>query len=186
MVFSFTGTANLFPKQILLGFCFMVAFQTSGQELSGQDLLKKTIEYHDANNNWDTFNGKLFIEMKAPNGSDRLSEVVIDLPNQYFKLSALKNNTKVEHIVDKNISSFTLNGNSTFTEEEAKTYNLTETRAKFMKNYYTFLYGLPMKLKDSGTIINPAVERKEFMGKEYLVLKVKYEEGVGKFLVLLF
>jgi hypothetical protein len=32
------------------------------------------------------------------------------------------------------------------TEEEVKKYNLIETRAKFMKNYYTYLYGLPMKL----------------------------------------
>jgi hypothetical protein len=49
-----------------------------------------------------------------------------------------------------------------------------------MKNYYTYLYGLPMKLKDPGTLIDPKVERRSFKGKEYLVLKVKYEEGVGK------
>jgi hypothetical protein len=40
-----------------------------------------------------------------------------------------------------------------------------------MRNYYTFLYGLPMKLADPGTIIDPVVVKKEFMGKEYLVLK---------------
>jgi hypothetical protein len=40
-----------------------------------------------------------------------------------------------------------------------------------MRNYYTFLYGLPMKLTDPGTIIDPVVVKKEFMGKEYLVLK---------------
>lgn len=37
-----------------------------------------------------------------------------------------------------------------------------------------------MKLKDPGTLLKSAVERKEFLGKTYLVLKVKYEEGVGK------
>jgi hypothetical protein len=46
-----------------------------------------------------------------------------------------------------------------------------------MRNYYT-LYGLPMKLTDPETIIDPVVVKKEFMGKEYLVLK--YEEGIGK------
>jgi hypothetical protein len=34
-----------------------------------------------------------------------------------------------------------------------------------------------MKLRDAGTIINPCTQRKEFMGKEYVVLQVKYEEG---------
>jgi hypothetical protein len=47
-----------------------------------------------------------------------------------------------------------------------------------MQNYYTYLYGLPMKLKDPGTIISSVVNRKDFLGKEYL-LKVKYEESIG-------
>jgi hypothetical protein len=118
--------------------------------------------------------------MQMPNGNKRLSEISIDLPQEYFKLSSLKNENKVEHVVNKNKSSFSLNGKTEFSKEEVKTYNLTETRAKFMRNYYTFLYGLPMKLNDPGTIIDPVVEKKEFMGKEYLVLKVKYEEGIGK------
>jgi hypothetical protein len=41
-----------------------------------------------------------------------------------------------------------------------------------------------MKL-NAGTIIKPSTESKEFMGKEYLVLQVKYEEG-GKMYGTLF
>ena len=48
------------------------------------------------------------------------------------------------------------------------------------QNYYTYLYGLPMKLKDAGTIIDENVILKEFNGKNYLVLKVTYEKEVGK------
>jgi hypothetical protein len=48
------------------------------------------------------------------------------------------------------------------------------------KNYYTYLYGLPMKLKDSGTIIDQQTSRKTFKGKEYLVLKASYEKEVGE------
>lgn len=164
----------------LLFLCLVVVFPASAQQMTGLDLLNKTIQYHDPNNNWSQFKGKLFIEMQMPNGNQRLSEISIDLPQEYFKLSSLKNENKIEHIVNKENCSFSINGKTEFSEEEAKTYNLTETRAKFMRNYYTFLYGLPMKLKDPGTIIDPVVEQKEFMGKEYLVLKVKYEEGIGK------
>jgi len=35
-----------------------------------------------------------------------------------------------------------------------------------------------MKLKDPGTIIAPEVEKKFFKEKEYLVLKVNYDEHV--------
>ena len=47
------------------------------------------------------------------------------------------------------------------------------------KNYYTYLYGLPMKLKDNGTIIHEVVNKKTFKGKTYLTLKVTYDKAVG-------
>jgi hypothetical protein len=165
---------------IFLGLYLLCGSQTNAQELSGQELVKKTIAYHDPNNNWKIFKGELLIEMITPDGNKRISNVTINLPEQYFKLTSSRNNTTITHIVSKDSASFGLNEQKSFTEEEVKKYNLTDTRAKFMKNYYSYLYGLPMKLSDAGTIINPIVERKEFMGKEYLVLKVKYEEGIGK------
>ena len=169
-----------FTVKLLLLCLFMCSLQAFAQELSGQELLKKTIAYHDPSNKWSDFKGQLVVEMTTPDGNQRLSDIIINLPDQYFKLTSSRNNTAISHIVSKDSSSFSLNDQTTFTEEEAKKYSLTDTRAKFMKNYYTYLYGLPMKLNDDGTIVNPVVERKEFMGKEYLVLQVKYEEGIGK------
>jgi hypothetical protein len=159
---------------------FLCAICSYGQEISGTELLQKAITYHDPNNQWSQFKGQLAVEMVTPDGNQRLSDVTINLPEQYFKLTSVRNNIAITHIVDKDDSSFGLNEKTTFTEEEIKKYNLTETRANFMKNYYTYLYGLPMKLSDAGTIVNPVVTRKEFMGKEYFVLQVKYEEGIGK------
>ena len=37
-----------------------------------------------------------------------------------------------------------------------------------------------MKLKDPGTHLDPEVQSKNFKGKAYLVLKVTYDESVGK------
>ena len=37
-----------------------------------------------------------------------------------------------------------------------------------------------MKLNDPGTILDSIIKRRKFKGKEYLVLKVTYEESVGK------
>jgi len=73
-----------------------------------------------------------------------------------------------------------LNGNNSITNDAQKKYNLTCERAKLMKDYYTYLYGLPMKLKNQGTLISPKVERKKFKGKDYLVLKTTYEKEVGE------
>lgn len=163
-----------------VAFFLLCGIQTYAQEISGQDLLKKTIAYHDPNNNWKTFKGELAIEMIMPEGNTRINTVAINLPEQFFKLTSLRDNTTITQIVSRDSTRFSVDDKRSFSEQEIKKYNLTETRAKFMKNYYTYLYGLPMKLSDAGTIVNPIVERKEFMGKEYLVLQVKYEEGIGK------
>ena len=61
----------------------------------------------------------------------------------------------------------------------AQEKKMTCDRANLYKNYYTYLYGLPMKLEDAGTNLNDNVEKKTFKGKEYLVLKVTYDEAVG-------
>jgi len=48
------------------------------------------------------------------------------------------------------------------------------------RDYYSYLYGLPMKLRDPGTRISPKVEKRSFHGKEYWVLEVRYEPEVGQ------
>ena len=71
--------------------------------------------------------------------------------------------------------------NSNIATEEEKTANkLSCERAKMYQNYYTYLYGLPMKLKDAGTIIHEKVALQNFKEKNYLVLKVSYEKEVGE------
>ena len=49
-----------------------------------------------------------------------------------------------------------------------------------MRNYFVYLYGLPMKLQDKGTVIDEKVTKTKFQGKEYLSIKVTYEANVGK------
>jgi hypothetical protein len=179
MIRSIPKTSIAFVSRIIFLFCVLMVCKTSAQEISGKQLLEKAIHYHDPKGNWDHFQGTLSVGMSSPNGTERLSEITIDLINQYFKLTTVKNDRTVEHIVSNGKSIFSLDSRKEFTEEEVKTFSLTAARAQFMSNYYTYLYGLPMKLKDPGTVISSVVNRKDFLGKEYLVLIVKYEEGIG-------
>jgi len=151
-----------------------------GQNLTATQLLNKAIAYHDPQGNWEDFRGQLFITMKTPNSSDRLSEITIDLPQQYFKLVTKKDDTTTEQILSKQDCKLLLNGSYTISEDETKKHRLTCERTQSMRNYYTYLYGLPMKLKDPGTPMDSKVYRKTFKGKIYNVLKVAYKEPVGK------
>lgn len=165
--------------------CFLVislimTFHVFGQDLSGTELLEKTIAYHDPSGNWNSFIGTLNISMETPKGPKRDSEIKINIPHEYFYVKAKVDTITTEYEIQKNTCSIKLNQRENLSEEILKKYNLSCERANLYKNYYTYLYGLPMKLKDPGTHISEKVLRKKFKGKEYLVLKVSYDESVGK------
>ncbi|MBO0593288.1 hypothetical protein I2486_17945 [Cellulophaga sp. E16_2] len=159
----------------------LIGIQTSkAQSLTASELLEKSIGYHDPVNLWNVFQGKLFITMNYPDGKERHSEVEIDLPKQHFEITSTTADNTIKQTIDKEDCTLKLNGSTTLSEEDIKKHQLSCDRTKMMKNYYTYLYGLPMKLKDKGTNLDPKVHTKTFKGKEYLVLKVTYDESVGK------
>ena len=101
-----------------------------GQNLSPNQVLNKAIAYHDPQGNWVDFKGQLFITMKTPNSSDRLSEITIDLPRQYFKLVTKKDNIITEQIINKGNCKFLLNGSETLSEDEIAKHRLTCERTR--------------------------------------------------------
>lgn len=158
----------------LISFQFVIA-----QDLTGNALLEKAIKYHDPNQNWSTFNGELFVTMSTPNNSNRDSHIIINLQKEFFQVKATRDSVTTTLTLDKDTFTRGLFGNDQPSDQEIKQYNLTKERATLYKNYYTYLYGLPMKLKDPGTIIDTNVERKTFKGKDYLVLKASYDKTTG-------
>ena len=166
-------------RYFFLFFALQVNILAFGQEISGQQLVEKAIAFHDPNDNWKSFNGEMLIEMESPNKGTRSTTIQIDLSSNYFKSTVKKNNHTVESELDKEACTLKLNGSTTFSAKVKDSLKISCDRANMMKNYYTYLYGLPMKLKDPGTIIDPKVQQKTFKGKEYLVLKVGYKKEVG-------
>ena len=163
----------------LLLFSFIMSFQLFGQSITGSELLDKSIAYHDPSGNWNSFNGTLNVTMETPDGPKRDSEIHIDIPSEYFYVKATRDTIITEYELQKNACSIKLNQNEDLSEATLKEHNLSCDRALLYKNYYTYLYGLPMKLKDPGTFISKKVEKKTFKGKEYLLLMATYDESVG-------
>ena len=148
------------------------------QTITSSQLLDKAIEYHDPNNNWAKFNAVLQIRMETPNKADRNSKIHINLPAEYFYINAVQDSIEYEYTLTGDKCSASLNAAASKIQGSS---SMRETckMAKRYRDYYTYLYGLPMKLKDPGTIINPEVERRSFKGKTYLVLNVSYKSWIG-------
>jgi len=162
---------------LLLFFTSIISFS---QDITGDELLEKSIQFHDPNGNWETFEGALFVTMETPKETPRKSSIRINLPEEYFFLKAIRDTITTTYTVRKGVCSIAINGDENPSAAVKKQYGLSCERANMYKNYYTYLYGLPMKLKDEGTIIHQKVEKKNFKGKAYLVLKVTYKKEVGK------
>ena len=157
---------------IIIWMCFM-CFSVSAQNMSGQQLLDKTIEYHDPSGVWPTFNGTLEVSMILPEGQARESTIQINLPQEYFSLRAKTDTLVTTYTLDKKTCETSIKEISPYSKRTP-----CET-AQLYKNYYTYLFGLPMKLKDPGTIISKTVVTQNFKGKEYLMLSARYDKEVG-------
>ena len=160
-------------------FCFLIVLVSCNSPITSEELLNSAITFHDPNNLWPSFNGSLNVTMETPDQANRDSEIIINLPDDYFYVKAVRDTSTTVFEVSKDKCKVEFNGRSEFTDEEIKTHRLSCERAQMYKDYYTYLYGLPMKLKDPGTNISEEVLYKTFKGKDYLVLKATYDADVG-------
>ncbi len=149
------------------------------QKLNADALLNKTIQYHDPNSLWNEFKASFFVTMESAEGSLRKSKINLDLKHSFFNLSVTVNENQWTSSIDRGVCKLSFNGSEVINPEIEKKFGLNCERALMYRNYYTYLYGLPMKLKDPGTIISPKVLEKTINGLSYWVLKVNYKPEVG-------
>ncbi|PHN05591.1 DUF6503 family protein [Flavilitoribacter nigricans] len=148
------------------------------QTVSAETLLERSIKYHDPKGQWGKTPMTLNLKETRPGGSDRTTTIGIDLKKQTFRLDQMREGNQLVYNIAMDDCTYELNGNSDISPEDLEKYRLNCDRAKTMRNYYTYLWGLPMKLTDPGTILHE-VKMDEFMGKAAYRLKVTYSPEVG-------
>lgn len=158
-------------------FCLFIG---QSQNLTADEILSKSIAYHDPNGVWGSFNGAFTVRMETPERLPRVSEITINQNEARFRLHAVQGEVEKTYELNGKQCTLSLNDAPEFSEADAEKHRLTCESAKMYRDYYSYLYGLPMKLRDKGTHLDRAVQTKSFKGKEYLVLKATYEEAVGK------
>ena len=151
-----------------VGLVLAFVLNIQAQDLTGETqtpslpLLEQSIAYHDPQNKWPSFNATMAVVMKSPKNTERITRIYMDHTKGRFELNATRGDENTQYILGPNQCDITFNGRSEFTPEEIKTHRLDCSQAQRMKNYYTYLYGLPMKLKDPGTQLDPKAFKKIF------------------------
>jgi hypothetical protein len=166
-------------KNFIWFFTLLVTIGCFSQDLTGLGLLERAINYHDPNGKWETFNGTLFVTMETPDGTNRESAIQINIPEEFFNLISKRDSLVTTYTLNKKECLISKKDSLRIAKQITKPQRSHCEMTELYKNYYTYLYGLPMKLKDPGTIISDTVERKSFKEKDYLTLKVNYDASVG-------
>lgn len=167
-------------KEILSLFIGLIGLGLVAQDLSAEAILKKSVAYHDPNGNWATFKGELSITMQTPNRPDRHTHLEWDFPREFFKSTVTQGGVTTQSQWEKGRCTHWYENSTSFSDAIAQKHRLNCTITTKMRNYYTYLYGLPMKLKDPGAQLDPKVLRRKLNGETFLCLRVTYTEEVGK------
>lgn len=157
---------------------FLVGYTTLAQSLTGEELLERAIAYHDPDGRWATFDDAFTVVMTRPDNPKRESHITMNLPEEYFSLKAKRDTVTTQYIIDQGECQMFYQGEP-LSNAAAQSVDMSCERGTMYKDYYTYLYGLPMKLTDPGTNIDHPIEEKEFQGKQYWVLKATYDATVG-------
>jgi len=148
-------------------------------EITGPELLEKSIKYHDKKDKWGKAMLRLKLSEQAPDGYS--IDCVVDLNSKTsgFRHSQLIGDDLILRQVNQGKCNFAVNNATQINNDDIETFRLNCTRTKYYRNYYSFLWGLPMKLKDVGTIIDDEVEVVHFNNEFCFQLKVTYAKDVG-------
>lgn len=164
---NYFGAHRYFMKAIFTSICYtLLVTSTLAQGLTATAILEKSIQYHDPAGNWSEFHHTLKFVSQRPNGADRNSIVTFDNTKGYFELEEKDNNMAITMDKCEQIP-------------EGKTCD----QVKRTRNYYLYLWGLPMKLKDEGTPLDSQVREEKFKTYDCYVLRVPYEDDIWYFYI---
>ena len=144
-----------------------------------EEVLEKSIAYHDPQGEWGRFDGSFTVRSETPGKEPRMSYIRINQPESFFGIRMEQNGAKTELELREGGCRLLYNGSETFSDEVAEKHRLSCERARLWRDYYSYLYGLPMKLGDKGTKLDPHVESRNFHGGSYWVIKVTYDPKTG-------
>jgi len=148
-------------------------------ETSGAHLLAAALEHHDPDGSWVAGRFTMTLESHRPDGSTR--EIVLDFDNRVGSFGATRESDA--GLIEAEIGpgercELKLAGSAEIPPKTAEKHGVTCERWRRMRDYYHYMWGLPMKLADEGTLLGAGSEG-EFNGVAARVLAVTYEPETG-------
>ena len=146
--------------------------------LSGQEVIDKSIEFHDPNKLWSKTILNLHIQEPRVYNPERFTKLYLDnSKNGKFELSRNRGKYLVTYTIDNNESFILVDGKKDIDSSLVREYNLIPSENIEYKEFYQFMYGLPMSLKNMVKDIN-TTDISTFSGNKCYRVKVQLNKEV--------
>lgn len=100
------------------------------------------------------------------NTVDRVTKIKLNNKNNTFKLVQNRDGHQIKYVISRKSIKIFLDGKMPTDTSLIRQFRLHEERVKTVQDYYTYLYGLPMKTLDKGTIISEEFTDFEFANQK--------------------
>ena len=143
-------------------------------------LLARSIAFHDREGVWGVGTVSLSWNGTGAEGEERVSlDMTLYPDGSTFSMSGRYRGHEIEYATTEGEMSVAVDGSPEVAEDVAEAMRLQREGGFFWRSYFGFLVGLPMKLRDPGTIIDPDPRADEFMGRSVDAVRVTYDADVG-------
>jgi hypothetical protein len=178
---------DLFLLSVVLGGVFVgcggeppVPEPAAPEVSASEELIARSIAYHDPDGLWDSGEIALRIMESRPNGVMRTVEVGMTPGRGGMVVRRETDSGTVTFAVaGEEILMRAVDAEEELDEETLAEHGLDAERVMWLRNYYLFVWGLPMKLRDPGTIVDPEPAMDSFNGQDALEVRVTYDPEVG-------
>ncbi|WP_424963066.1 DUF6503 family protein [Ekhidna sp.] len=150
--------------RILLSLLLVLPLLLGAQTTAGQ-ILAKAVSYHDPEDNWPTLDATFYFKETRPTGPDRSTIITFRNAESYMKIN--RNDEEI----------YEVNGEVA----EVLKGDQEKARALVLRNYYLYIWGLPMKLYDKSTTEITLAEDEKVGDNLCKVLRVAYEKDTWYF-----
>jgi len=162
----------------LISLIIIAPFLMNAQN-SAKELIAASIKFHDPDNNWLKTKASFTFSDTRPGKDARAANLYLNNLEATLCVMREQDGVSVTYHVINDKCSYDIDGNIEPSLAEVEKYKLNEKRSIMLRNYYLYLWGLPMKLNDVGTIVDSHVYDKNFNGEKTKAVKVTYKAEVG-------
>ncbi len=147
--------------------------------LTAKELLDRSIAYHDPHGRWERGAFEITEFESRPHGTGHRNVLRFDNARGRFELDSSVGGRTLTLVVENDMAVARLDGKTNLSADELERYRLKPAQVLSRRNRDLYLWGLPMKLRDPGTRLDPRMKETHFEGRPVYQLRVTYDASVG-------